>query len=422
MVSCLRTGLRIIRRTAAAAVIFAGLILMTLIVPLVLVLSLVLARDTSKTRASSSRIRLQAIDGDRSEARSVERDSRLPIAGRNGKTITPAQAKAAAIKAGVKVTGPNAGGGGVPTASGQSATVSGGGTGSGGAGGSGRGRLGHLRRGQLRRWGRVLGGGGLTLPTLPTFKPPSWYAGVYPPNSLAATIRNGWFTLLGDLTGFPYNSGLVSIEVQIAFTVTDDNGNPLAGATVTVSILNAATSALMGQQNGTSNAEGQIPIDMGSITAAASTPVIVIWEASWEGYTALDRLDGQTLGSIETLGVPIKIYTGSGSGTETKASFILQGSVYLPNPDPLANSAQSLIPLADASVTVSLCGQSATAETNAGGVYSATLGSFTFDPSQTYTASITASGKTYSVSIAGTQIQNADGRTLDVSDGEAYIH
>ncbi len=344
----------------------------------------------------------------------------MPIAGGGGQTITKSAAKSAATKAGDKVAGPNAGGGGVPTASGQSATVSSGGTGPGGAGGSGGGGSGTSGGGSSGGGGGS--GGGLTLPTLPPFKPPSWYAGVYPPNSLAATIRNGWFTLLGDLTGFPYNSGLVSIEVQIAFTVTDDNGNPLAGATVTVSILNAATSALMGQQNGTSNAEGQIPIDMGSITAAASTPVIVIWEASWEGYTALDRLDGQTLGSIETLGIPIKIYTGSGSGTETKASFILQGSVYLPNPDPLANSAQSLIPLADASVTVSLCGQSATAETNAGGVYSATLGSFTFDPSQTYTASITASGKTYSVSIAGTQIQNADGRTLDVSDGEAYIH
>ena len=295
---------------------------------------------------------------------------------------------------------PEQGGGTPPSSGGGGAGGTGGGTGGNGGGGSSGGG----------------GGGGnpppWNLPTLPAFKPPSWYAGVYPPNSLAATIRNAWFTLLGDLTGFPYNSGLVSIEVQIAFTVTDDNGNPLAGATVTVSILNAATSALMGQQNGTSNAEGLIPVDMGAITAPASTAVIVIWEASWEGYTALDRLDGQTLGSIETLGIPIKIYTGSGSGTETKASFILQGSIYPNGTTPLANS----------TITVSLCGVSATAPTNAQGVYSATLGELTYDPSQTYSATMVVNGITYAADLKGTDIQNADGRTFDLSAGEAYIH
>ena len=246
---------------------------------------------------------------------------------------------------------------------------------------------------------------------IPQIKKPTWYHGIHPPSALASTVRDAWFAFLGDLSGYPYSSGLISINVTISCTVTDLSGDPLAGATVIVSVLDSNTNELLGQETGMTDGSGKLPLDLGSITDAASAQVFVIWEATWNGHSAVGRLNDQTLGSIETLGIPMQIYTGTGTGTVTKTSFILQGSVF---PD-------GVHPAANAAVTVAMCGTSATAETNAGGVYSATLGSFQFDPAQTYTVTIEISGVIYSAQLAGTQIQNADGRTLNVSDGKAYI-
>jgi hypothetical protein len=246
---------------------------------------------------------------------------------------------------------------------------------------------------------------------LPQIPKPAWYHGVHPASKLASTVRDAWFAFLGDLNGFPYSSGLVSVNVAIDFTVTDFNGNPLAGARLTVSVLDTNTKQLLGQQSGTTDANGDLPVELGSITDPANAEVFVIWEATWNGYTALDRLDGQTLGSIEKLGIPVKIYTGSGSGNETKASFILQGSCYPDGTDPAVNAA----------VTVTLAGQSANANTNAQGVYAATLGSFQFDPASTYPVTITVGGQSYTAQISGKKIQSSDGVILDVSAGKAYV-
>lgn len=38
--------------------------------------------------------------------------------------------------------------------------------------------------------------------------PPSWYHGLLNPNNAAATIRDGYFALLGSTEGFPYNADL----------------------------------------------------------------------------------------------------------------------------------------------------------------------------------------------------------------------
>jgi len=246
---------------------------------------------------------------------------------------------------------------------------------------------------------------------LPALPKPSWYHGVHPASKLASTVRDAWFAFLGDLSGFPYSSGLISVNVAIAFTVTDFNEVPLAGATVTVSVLDASSLQLLGQQTGMTNANGILPLELGSITDAANSQVIVIWEASWEGYTGLDRLDGQTLGGIEKLGIPIKIYTGSGSGTVTKPSFIFQGSIYPDGTHPAAN----------ANVTVAMAGVQVTGQTNDGGVYSVTLPAFTYDPSSTYTVTITVNGQPYAGQIPGVSIERADGRTLNVSSGKVYI-
>lgn len=246
---------------------------------------------------------------------------------------------------------------------------------------------------------------------IPQIKKPSWYHGVRPASSLASTVRDAWFAFLGDLSGFPYNSGLLTVPVVITCTVTDLNGDPLAGANVTVSVLDSTTNQLLAQGTGSTDGSGQIPLDLGNVTDSTTATVFVVWEAVWNGYSALGRLDGETLGSIESLGIPMQIYTGSGSGTVTKTSFILQGSVYPNGTNPAANAA----------VTVAMCGVTASSQTNAQGVYSATLPQFEYDPAQTYTVTINVLGVTYPVQLAGSRIANADGRTLNVSDGKAYI-
>lgn len=60
MASSLRTGLRAIHKAVVVAAIFAGLILLTLLAPLALAASLLIVRNSNKTRDSSSR------NGDRS--------------------------------------------------------------------------------------------------------------------------------------------------------------------------------------------------------------------------------------------------------------------------------------------------------------------------------------------------------------------
>ena len=55
MASCLRTGLRAIHKAVVVAAIFAGLILLTVLAPLALAASLLIVRNSNRTRASSSR-------------------------------------------------------------------------------------------------------------------------------------------------------------------------------------------------------------------------------------------------------------------------------------------------------------------------------------------------------------------------------
>lgn len=63
--------------------------------------------------------------------------------------------------------------------------------------------------------------------------PPAWYHGVWPPNSLAATVRDGWFNILGDLTGFPYNAVIVqggTVDLILTGTI------PPAGSIISVDL------------------------------------------------------------------------------------------------------------------------------------------------------------------------------------------
>ncbi len=102
-------------------------------------------------------------------------------------------------------------------------------------------------------------GPGLTWPKLPTLTKPAWYQGVWPPNSLAGTIRNGWFAFLGDMSQYPYNANKfyvayvdlafisgdgtvpdVPLPIPLTVTIFDAGGNAVGvfvGSLTTVSIL-----------------------------------------------------------------------------------------------------------------------------------------------------------------------------------------
>jgi len=122
------------------------------------------------------------------------------------KSVSAAQVKAAGA---AKQTGTGTGTGGGTGGSGGSGGSSGGGGGSGGgSGGSG---------GSSGSSGGASSSSSFQLPSLIPPKP-AWYHGLWPPNSAAATVRDGWFALLGDLSGYPYNATIVQgVTVQVQF-------------------------------------------------------------------------------------------------------------------------------------------------------------------------------------------------------------
>lgn len=63
---------------------------------------------------------------------------------------------------------------------------------------------------------------------LPKFTwPPPWYSGFWPPASAASTVRNWWFNILGDLSGFPYNADTFGIAFVALLLQSADQDLPL---------------------------------------------------------------------------------------------------------------------------------------------------------------------------------------------------
>jgi hypothetical protein len=170
------------------------------------------------------------------------------VGGPKGRTVRPVIGGPGGTTPPIPKPGPS------PAPGGTSSSSSGG-TSGGGAGGAG-------------------GGGGAPTPTsaptpapqvaiaVPKLAPPSWWHGAWPPNAAAATIRDGWFALLGDLSQFPYNADLfyaayvylelvsldvnnpqVPLPVQVTITVLDPAGNTAGSFSGSVTELGQELSA-----------------------------------------------------------------------------------------------------------------------------------------------------------------------------------
>jgi hypothetical protein len=200
----------------------------------------------------------------------------VPAIGTKGQTPTLAEKKAvgaaqapriaASIAATQKPQGTTTGTGGGGT-SGAGGGGGGAGGGGGGAGAGGGGAAGGGTGGAKGGWG------GLTLPPRP-----SWYHGIANPNQLAATIRDGWFAFLGDLSGFPYNVTIVVgglVTVQIA---PPKSGSLPAGAQVQLTVTDQTTQQGVYQGTTTLDANGSALFSMNTTLNTTHQYTVVVLE------------------------------------------------------------------------------------------------------------------------------------------------
>jgi hypothetical protein len=164
------------------------------------------------------------------------------------------------------------------TATGGSGSSAGGGSGSGSggsSGGSGGSSGGSSGSG---------GGGGQGSPgnapgfAFPKLARPTWYAGLWPPNNAASTIRNGWFALLGDLSQYPYNANLFFAAYATVVFASQNYLMPAVPTPIAVSVnIYDASGNLLGIFTGSADSP-TIPIDIvGSFSLLQSYTLAVFY-------------------------------------------------------------------------------------------------------------------------------------------------
>jgi len=129
----------------------------------------------------------------------------------------------------------------------------------------------------------------------------AWYTG--PPknfNGLAALVRNGFFSLLGDLSGFPYNSLIVQ-GGSVLVTCLGPDGSPAAGVEIQGFVVGP-----QGQTGvtvtGTSGSDGTILLELNA-TMNITYPYSVTVQALLEdgtpyGLTTIETTGNQVYGGI----------------------------------------------------------------------------------------------------------------------------
>ena len=155
---------------------------------------------------------------------------------------------------------------GAAPGSGSGGGGTGGGGGGGGTGGGGGG-------------GGTGGGGGGTgqLPTItwPKLAKPAWYQGIWPPNSLAGTIRNGWFAFLGDLSQYPYNANkFYTAYVDLGFVFNTNTTAPLP-IPITVTVFDSGGN-VAGSWSGSLTTISLLPVDVAGAFSLLGTYTIQV--------------------------------------------------------------------------------------------------------------------------------------------------
>ena len=122
---------------------------------------------------------------------------------------------------------------------------------------------------------------------------PAWYHGLWPPNALASTIRDGWFNALGSTQGFPYNADLFFLAHIFLNLVADDTtvpqGTDLVPVPATVEVLDAGGN-VVGSWTGTLTS-AQAGVDVAGSFSQGGTYSLVITIGT---YTAVFTHSGSS--------------------------------------------------------------------------------------------------------------------------------